>query len=93
MIALQLSDKDVASFRLICRATNDAVDGDYDRFWFLRWRQHFDVPIGAHPGGHIQTKYAYQTRMSRMPKKMKFYAGATVKEKEYLEAIKAIIIG
>ncbi|TID21306.1 hypothetical protein E6O75_ATG04701 [Venturia nashicola] len=92
MIALQLSDKDIASYRLVCRTANDAVDGDYDRFWFLRWHQQFDYPIKAHSGGHVQTKQEYQNRMGKMPKTIKFNGGLTKKEKLYLESIKAIII-
>ncbi|KAE9976183.1 hypothetical protein EG328_002735 [Venturia inaequalis] len=92
MIALELSDKDVASFRLVCRASNDAVDSDFNRFWFLRWRQLFDDPNGAQPGDHAETKKEYQARMSKMPKTIQFNTGLTKKEKSYLEAIKDIII-
>lgn len=93
MIALNLSDKDVASFRLICHSTNDAIDADYNRFWFLRWRQQYDSPKAPHRG-HAHTKRVYQDRVRDMHKGFrKFTGGKSPREKVYLEAIKQIIIG
>lgn len=37
------SDKDLASFRLICKFTHDAVDSDACSFWRRRYKQVFST--------------------------------------------------
>lgn len=91
MIALSLPDKDIGRFRLICAATNDAIDADHDRFWFLRWRDQYDSPLVPHHN-HSETKHQYQFRKHSM-KPVSFHRGHTRKEKDYLRVVKAIIVG
>jgi hypothetical protein len=92
MIALNLSDKDVGNFRLICVSTNDAIDADHDRFWFYRFREHFDPPRCPH-ANHSQTKQIYQARRHAMNRGMRFIHGYTRQEKAYLQMVKDIIVG
>ncbi|QDS74352.1 hypothetical protein FKW77_004743 [Venturia effusa] len=89
-IAIYLSDKDIANFRLVCRVANYAIDADYNRFWSDLWKQQYDLPRVAHRD-HTQTKREYQSRRETMPK-TRFNGGLTRKEKLYLKTIKAIII-
>lgn len=92
MIALSLSDKDVANFRLICLSSNDAIDADNDRFWFYRFRQVFDPPRRRHTSNSV-TKMIYQTRCKLLANGMRFRRGYTRQEKVYLQMVKEIIIG
>jgi hypothetical protein len=92
MIALNLSDKDVANFRLICASTSDAIDADNDRFWFYRFRQVFDPPRRRH-ASHAVTKMIYQTRSKLLANGMRFRRGYTRQEKVYLQMVKDMIIG
>jgi hypothetical protein len=39
-------DKDIATYRLICRVTNDAIDADRGSFWRTKFREKFALKEG-----------------------------------------------
>ncbi|KAF2431155.1 hypothetical protein EJ08DRAFT_660302 [Tothia fuscella] len=84
LIALELSDKDVGNFKLICQATRSAV-GDY--FYLLRFKATYDeVNLRS-----SDLKSLYQSRRKYMKRAPNFSSGQGRNETRCLEAIKHII--
>lgn len=46
-------DKDIGNFRLICHATDNAVDSDGFSFWRHRFLDQFDAPKLGYTGGRV----------------------------------------
>jgi hypothetical protein len=91
MIALELSDQDLASFRLVCHATNDAVDDERNYFWRQRFNQYYDA---THPSRNAAAmKILYQGRRGWQRRAPCFSSGNLKIEKTCLHVIKSIIIG
>ncbi|KAF1956167.1 hypothetical protein CC80DRAFT_472857 [Byssothecium circinans] len=53
------TDRDIANFRRICRATNHAVDGDHLSFWRAAYREKYVLLPGR---SNKELKYQYQRR-------------------------------
>jgi hypothetical protein len=91
MIALELSDQDLASFRLVCHATNNAVDDDRNYFWRQRFNLYYDA---THPSRNAAAlKILYQGRRGWQRKAPRFSSGNSKTEQSCLRIIKGIIIG
>jgi hypothetical protein len=91
MIALELSDQDLASFRLICHATNFAVDDDRNYFWRQRFNCYYDVTHPSRNGAAM--KILYQGRRGWQRRAPRFSGGNSKAEQSCLREIKGIIVG
>ena len=91
MIALELtSDADLATFRLICGNTRDAVDSDGASFWRKRYLAVFDRPRAlpfTHPSSRnknvnawFRIKYQDMRRVLRKGTSFKTGGGSKVEE-------------
>jgi hypothetical protein len=96
-IALEIEyDSDLCNFRLICRSTHDAVDGDFDSFWRKRFLSIFERPAAEWNGakGNQQYKKAYQIRRQALregPRKG-FKLGKGEMEERCLEVLRDLIV-
>jgi hypothetical protein len=91
MIALELSDQDIANFRLVCLSTKDAVDDDRNYFWRRRFLRAYDA---THPSRTAAAmKVLYQGRRFWQRRAPSFSSGYSRKEQSCLHAIKEIILG
>ena len=103
------SDKDLASFRLICKSTHDAVDADACSFWRRRFKQTFESAnlklTGRRNEDGEKYRTEYQTRkkvlhvidpvfqMAGKLPKLQFEIGTTAKEREALRVLRDLIVG
>ena len=103
------SDKDLASFRLICKSTHAAVDADACSFWRRRFKQVFESTNLKLTGRRYEDgqKYRneYQTRKKVLHvidtpfqdagqlPKLQFAVGSTALEKEALRVLRDMIVG
>jgi hypothetical protein len=91
MIALELSDQDIANFRLVCHSTNNAVDDDRNYFWRQRYNATYDPAGLSRPSSAMKSLYQLRRRWQR--KAPAFVGGNSRDEKDFLQVIKGIIIG
>jgi hypothetical protein len=91
MIALELSDQDIANFRLVCHSTNNAVDDDRNYFWRQRYNATYDPAGLSRPSSAMKSLYQLRRRWQR--KAPVFSSGNSRDEKDFLQVIKGIIIG
>ena len=103
------SDKDLASFRLICKSTHDAVDADACSFWRRRYKQVFESTnlnlTGRRYEDGVKYRDEYQARKKVLhvidtvfqaagqAAKLQFAAGTTTAEKEALRVLRDMILG
>jgi hypothetical protein len=91
MVALHLSDQDLASFRLVCQSTKDAVDDERDYFWRQRFLCAYDA---THPScSAAAMRVLYQGRRAWQRRAPSFSSGYSRKEQFCLHAMKEIILG
>jgi hypothetical protein len=96
-IALEIEyDSDLCNFRLVCRSTHDAVDGDFDSFWRKRFLSIYERPAADWKGaeGNRQYKAAYQWRrcILKNTRKEAFKLGNGAMEKRCLEVLRDLIV-
>ncbi|KAK3716377.1 hypothetical protein LTR37_006527 [Vermiconidia calcicola] len=90
-------DTDLCSFRLICHATNDAVEADSCSFWRRRFLGHFERPVGE-PSlwkgaeGNLRFKKEYAKRRGCLKNGARFGSGETRRERECLEVVRALVV-
>lgn len=84
-------DKDLCSFRGICRSTNDAIDADNCSFWRRRFLAHFDLPINTLSNQEYRT--AYQRRRHILKNGAAFDAGMTEREHMCIKELMEMILG
>ena len=103
------SDKDLASFRLICKSTHAAVDADACSFWRRRFKQVFETASLRLTGRRLedgeQIRNEYQARKKVLHvidtvfqtagqvPKLQFAFGTTTVEKEALRVLRDMIVG
>ncbi|GAB7343139.1 hypothetical protein MBLNU457_1215t1 [Dothideomycetes sp. NU457] len=92
-----VSDYDVASFRLICHNTNDALNGDRKSFWRRRFLDQFDKPAIppnksiAQINEHIHEKYKSRCRI--LARRTDFrHLGNSRHERKCLEVLTELLI-
>lgn len=99
MIALNIgNDKDLANFRLICRQTKHAIDGNNGSFWRKRFHQGYDAkaPIVSNSRTLVNNNYRimYQRRRHYLKHGCTFdRAGITSTELRCLDILRDLIIG
>ncbi|KAK5157203.1 hypothetical protein LTR04_005479, partial [Oleoguttula sp. CCFEE 6159] len=86
-------DKDFCNYRLICHATNDAVEGDGQSAWRHRFLNHFDPPRFKHKSGppNTQLKALYQQRRKWLRRGTRFRMGLSRAEGECLKVLRDLI--
>lgn len=91
-IALYLdTDRDIASYRLVCRGTNDAIDGDFLSFWRKVFRWKYAVMEGS---TNEDLKQAYQQRSLylRLGQCYDFFRGHKSREKNVMQILRDLIV-
>lgn len=86
------SDKDIATYRLICQATNNAVDADNLSFWRIKFREKYAFKEGI-ANDRLQRIYQRRSKLLRHGKKLDFFRGHKKREKEVLIMLKDMIVG
>ncbi|KAF2030143.1 hypothetical protein EK21DRAFT_66353 [Setomelanomma holmii] len=84
------SDKDLANFRLICRKTNDAVDGDWGSFWRARFREKFAFQDGP-SNKELKKSYQRRTKQLRRGTGCDFFRGHKSREQDVLRVLLELI--
>jgi len=103
------SDKDLASFRLICKSTHDAVDADACSFWRRRYKQFFESTDLKLTGRRHEDGEKYRIEYQKRKKvlyvieegfqtagqlaKLQFALGTTILEKEALRVLRDMLVG
>ncbi|KAF2131437.1 hypothetical protein P153DRAFT_421501 [Dothidotthia symphoricarpi CBS 119687] len=85
------TDKDIATFRLICRSTNDAIDADKYSFWRARFREKYAAKEGM---SNKEMKRTYQLRCKQLRRGIvyDFFRGHKKREVDVLEVLKDLIL-
>ncbi|KAH7095765.1 hypothetical protein FB567DRAFT_566409 [Paraphoma chrysanthemicola] len=92
IIAHQLDiDKDIASFRLICRGTNDAIDADNFSFWRARFQSKFAFYEGP-TNKELRKTYQRRSKQLRRGNGYDFFRGHKKREKDVLLVLRELII-
>ncbi|KAF2260824.1 hypothetical protein CC78DRAFT_384489 [Lojkania enalia] len=91
MIPLFLNDRDICQFRLICRTTNAAINGDELSFWRLRFR---DIFAYNERLSNEQLKEKYQTRQKVLLRgtSVNFHHGYSSDEQTVLKILRNLIV-
>lgn len=92
------SDHDVASFRLICQSTNDALNGDRKSFWRRRFLDQFDKPAIPRNQSMIQINdhiyEKYKTRCAILKRRTDFATvGNSHQERQCLQTLFELVVG
>ncbi|KAF2638019.1 hypothetical protein P280DRAFT_405709 [Massarina eburnea CBS 473.64] len=85
------TDCDIARYRHICRATNDAVDGDNLSFWRAVLRRKFALLAGK-SNRELKRQYQRRTKYLRRGSGIDFRFGNSTLEKKVLGVLKDLII-
>ncbi|KAF3043202.1 hypothetical protein E8E12_008394 [Didymella heteroderae] len=85
------TDKDIISFRLICRGTNDAIDADHGSFWRHAFRKKYAFKEGP---SNKELRRAYQRRaeMLRRGTGYDFFRGYKKREQDVIEVLRDLIV-
>ncbi|KAF1943214.1 hypothetical protein EJ02DRAFT_343604 [Clathrospora elynae] len=86
------ADKDIATYRLICRATNDAIDADKLSFWRAKYREKYAFKEGV-PNNQLQRKYQRRSRLLRRGVRYDFFRGHKKHELAAIEILRELIVG
>lgn len=88
-----MQDQDIANFRLICRATHDAIDGDNESFWRKKFRDNYAYKDGE---TNQQLKMKYQKRAKHLNRGISMdwkYKGHKNYEIKVLDILIDLIVG
>ena len=85
------ADQDLCAFRVVCKATRDAIDGDNLSFWRRRFLGTFEKATGYK--SNKAYKEAYQKRKKAMKFGADFKRGSSRREKACLEVLRDLILG
>ncbi|KAF2189704.1 hypothetical protein K469DRAFT_561995 [Zopfia rhizophila CBS 207.26] len=86
------SDRDICNYRLICRRTNDAVDGDNFSFWRIRFRETFAMKERSGVQNNILKKQYEDRKMClRLGTGVKFHCGNEKSERKVMQVLKDLI--
>jgi hypothetical protein len=86
------ADKDIATYRRISRATNNAIDADRLSFWRAKFREKYAFKEGV-SNERLQRVYQRRSRLLRRGIKLDFFRGHVKREREVLMMLKDMIIG
>ncbi|KAJ4367353.1 hypothetical protein N0V83_006934 [Neocucurbitaria cava] len=85
------ADKDVATYRLICSATNDAVDADNKSFWRAKFREKYALKEGT-PNSKLATIYQNRAKQLRRGTGYPFFRGHKKREIDVVEILRDLIV-
>ncbi|KAF2995871.1 hypothetical protein E8E13_004081 [Curvularia kusanoi] len=85
------TDKDIISFRLVCRATNDAIDADRGSFWRLRFRERYAYKSGL-VNKDLRRAYQRRSKMLRRGTGYDFFHGYRKREQDVIEVLRDLIV-
>lgn len=85
------SDRDIASYRLICRATNDAIDADNRSFWRAKFRKRYVFQEGK-TNGELQKLYQHRSKLLRRGTGYDLFRGKDDPEREVVEMLRDLIV-
>ncbi|ORY07802.1 hypothetical protein BCR34DRAFT_489227 [Clohesyomyces aquaticus] len=84
------TDKEIADFRLVCKGTNDAVDGDFLSFWRFKFRQFFALKAGT-KNRVLKQQYQRRKKYMRLGAGINWYHGWSKPETRVLQVLAEII--
>lgn len=91
MIAANLSDKDLASFRLSCQHARAAIDAHPEHFWMYRYQATFDKPRVLPKINEWRRNYQILRQRLRSPPL--FVLGHSSSERGCLQAVLQLLVG
>lgn len=89
------SDKDICAFRLICRQTRDAIEGNNLSFWRMKFREKYAHADKAKTS-NADLKAKYQERSKRLRRGVSEgfrNQGHGKSEQKLLNVIRSLILG
>ncbi|KAH6615265.1 hypothetical protein C7974DRAFT_443417 [Boeremia exigua] len=85
------TDKDIVSFRLVCRGTNDAIDADYGSFWRYMFREKYAFKEGP-TNKELRRAYQRRSKMLRRGTGYDFFRGYKKREQDVIEVLRDLIV-
>ncbi|KAJ4338446.1 hypothetical protein N0V87_003989 [Didymella glomerata] len=85
------TDKDIISFRLVCRATNDAIDADHGSFWRHVFRKKYAFKEGP-SNKELRRMYQRRAKMLRRGTGYDFFRGYKKREQDVVEVLRELIV-
>ncbi|KAL6708480.1 hypothetical protein ACN47E_002743 [Coniothyrium glycines] len=85
------ADKDVAAFRLICRATNDAIDADNCSFWRAKFREKYALKEGVDNSDLMQI-YQRRAKLLHRGTSYNFFRGHQRRENDVVKVLRGLIV-
>ncbi|CBX92578.1 hypothetical protein LEMA_P052840.1 [Plenodomus lingam JN3] len=85
------SDKDIATYRLVCQATNNAIDADNKSFWRARFRRSFVLQADK-TNGELQKLYQRRSKLLRRGRGYTFFFGNDAHEQKVTEVLRDLIV-
>jgi hypothetical protein len=85
-------DKDIATYRLICRVTNDAIDADRGSFWRTKFREKFALKEGR-SNKELKKQYQRRAKWLRRGTGYDFFRGHKKREMDVVAVLKDLIVG
>lgn len=86
------TDKDIVSFRLVCRGTNDAIDADHGSFWRHRFRENYAFKEGP-ANKELRRVYQRRSKMLRRGTGYNFFRGYRKREQDVIDVLRDLIVG
>jgi hypothetical protein len=86
------TDKDIASFRAICRNTRDAIDADMGSFWRAKFREKFALRAGT-SNMELQTTYQRRMKQLRRGTGYGFFRGHRQREIDVVGVLRELVLG
>lgn len=86
------TDKGIISFRLVCRATNDAIDADHGSFWRHVFRRKYAIKPGT-TNKDLRRLYQRRAKTLRRGTGYDFFRGFKKREQDVVEILKDLIVG
>ena len=86
------TDEDIKTYRLICQATNDAIDADNHSFWRAKFSEKYDTKAGV---SNIALAKLYQVRAVLLQQGLEydFFRGHKKGEKAVVKMLRDLVIG
>ncbi|KAH7385622.1 hypothetical protein BKA66DRAFT_528087 [Pyrenochaeta sp. MPI-SDFR-AT-0127] len=85
------SDKDIISYRLVCRATNDAIDADNCSFWRAKFREKYAFKEDS-SNTTLARHYQNRARQLRRGLAYDFFRGHKRREKDVVKVLRDLIV-
>jgi hypothetical protein len=86
------TDKDIATYRLICHSTNDAVEADHGSFWRAKFREKYTLAKGAN-NKVLKKSYQRRAKLLRRGTGYEFFRGHRSRESDVVSMLRELIVG